>query len=776
MKLAAGPGDPLYQFGSFIADPVVGRLYHRSEEVPLTPKSFSVLMVLVRLQGQLVDKEELFRQVWPDTFVEPNNLARNVSMIRKALHERDCDQEYIATVPGRGYRLLASTCQISRSEFVDRVHPARPDRAFQEHALLRPVTWESSDAGIARSTDPTHSGKALPTPGGRATRRTLSIAISLAALVAAASTFVFGSRERPANSMTERRLWQLSSMGRQQGDPTWSPDGQLIAYSSDRGDSFDIWVQRLSGGSPIQMTSGTTRDWQPSWSPDGRYIAFRSERDGGSLYVVPAGGGNERRIADFGYQPQWSPDGSRILFSEAQDLYVVGLDGAAPSRVAEHALSDLIGRFRVAWHPDGRRISVYGNDRNHGWSFWTVPLDGGPRARSVVASAVAARLRDSGLRLGGFIWARSGDTLYFEGRSEQTQNVWRIRVNPRTLEWVSGPDRLTTSSNLESGLALSPDGKQLAFGSRVEHTVAWSFPFDPVSGRITGPGEAVTPEGANAEILDISPDGNQLVYNVTGRNRHELWIRSLNRQSDFLRTVEVEAAIVQPRWSRDGTQLAYLRRPADRMHPASVVLLAANDDGEERVLAADHSPEMVYDWSVDGTSLLVRCRTSSVRSAICRMPSAASGSKPFMRLFAADEDFNLYAAKYSPDGRWVSFIAAPDLTRSTVFVSSADGGPWIAITEAEDRHFEDKPRWSPDGRALYFLSNRTGFWNVWGRRFDPEAARPVGEPFQVSRFDSSVQMVHPNVSNLQIAVTGTRLILPITQTSGNVWILENVDQ
>jgi Tol biopolymer transport system component len=292
-----------------------------------------------------------------------------------------------------------------------------------------------------------------------------------------------------------------------------------------------------------------------------------------------------------------------------------------------------------------------------------------------------------------------------------------------------------------------------------------------------GDGEAVTPDGSDAEILDLSPDGSQLAYRVASRNRHELWIRSLDRQADHLRTVEVGAAIVQPRWSRDGTQLAYLRRPADPQRAASVVLLTANDDGQQRVVPAARSPEMVYDWSVDGRSLLVRCRTNQTFSAICRLAnSAEEGVAPDMDLVAADARRNLYAAKHSPDGQWVSFIAATDLTRSTVFISPVGGGSWIPMTEDQDRYFEDKPRWSPDGRTLYFLSNRNGFWNLWGRRFDPDGGRALGEPFQVSRFDSSLQMVRDNVSNVQVAITSRRLILPVTQIAGAVWLLDNVDR
>jgi Tol biopolymer transport system component/DNA-binding winged helix-turn-helix (wHTH) protein len=750
--VTAGPGDLLYRFGPFLADPMLGRLYQSGDEVPLTPKSFKVLMVLVEMRGQRVDKEELFSQVWPDTFVEQNNLARNISMIRKALHERDAEQEYIVTVPGRGYRFAAPVSQISRGE------------------LTRGDT--GSAGGIA--TGANEPAPLLSLPTGWRVPMALTAACATVALLAFPAWMLVRSGAPRLEQPPERKLWQLTSAGRLEGEPTWSPDGRSIAYTSDRSGNFDIWVQPVSEGSPIQITSGPARDWQPSWSPDGHYVAFRSERDGGGLFVVPARGGGERRTSTFGYEPRWSPDGAKILFWDSTDAYVVGLDGAAPSKVAPDALAGVVGRFRIAWHPDGRRISVYGNHPESGLGFWTVPIDGGPRVHSRIAPAVAKRLGDAGLRLGSFVWSPAGDMLYFEGRSEETQNLWRIKVNSRTLDWVAGPERLTTGSSLESGLALSPDGKRLALGSRVENTVAWSLPFDPVSGRIVGAGEPVTPDGANAEILDMSPDGRQLAYRVNGRNRHELWIRSLDLGADRLRTVEADAAIIQPRWSRDGRQLAYLRRPSNRLRDSSIVLMAADVKGGEWVLPASRSPEMVYDWSADGRSLLVRCRTAAIQSAICRLPNAAAaGPAPEMLVIAADAQHNLYSAKNSPDGRWVSFIAAPDPTRSTVFVSPANGGSWVRMTEG--RYFEDKPRWSPDGRTLYFLSNRTGFWNLWGRRFDSATGSPAGAPFQVSHFDTSVQMIR-NLSDLQIAITRERLILPITQSSGAIWVLENVDR
>ena len=112
--------------------------------------------------------------------------------------------------------------------------------------------------------------------------------------------------------LTQRPLTRVTFDDGLQIGATWSPDGRFIAYSSDRGGKFDIWVQQVTGGNPVQVTKRPGQNWQPDWSPDGRFIAYRSEYGEGGLFVVPALGGEglERKITSFGYSPQWSPDGS----------------------------------------------------------------------------------------------------------------------------------------------------------------------------------------------------------------------------------------------------------------------------------------------------------------------------------------------------------------------------------------------------------------------------------------------------------------------------------
>ena len=92
------------------------------------------------------------------------------------------------------------------------------------------------------------------------------------------------------------------------------------------------------------------------------------------------------------------------------------------------------------------------------------------------------------------------------------------------------------------------------------------------------------------------------------------------------------------------------------------------------------------------------------------------------------------------------------------------------------KFWDDKPRWSPDGKTIYFISSRTGFLNVWGIRFDRVKQLPLGEPFPVTAFENPAQRVADQMTPLGMSVTQNRLVLPISEASGSIWMLEDVDR
>src|SRR6266550_1928008 len=123
----------LYEFGRFRLDPAEHMLLRDGQAVPLRPKVFDILLVLVENSGHLVEKEELLENIWPGQFIEEGNLNKNISMLRQALGESPTTHQYIETVPKRGYRFVAGVrrTQAESSELIVEKH-ARTRVVFQE--------------------------------------------------------------------------------------------------------------------------------------------------------------------------------------------------------------------------------------------------------------------------------------------------------------------------------------------------------------------------------------------------------------------------------------------------------------------------------------------------------------------------------------------------------------------------------------------------------------------------------------------------------------------
>ena len=138
--------EELYEFGPFRVDPARETLLKAGVAVPLTPKTFQILLVLVRHGKEIVTKDDLMKTVWPDTFVEEANLSRNIFMLRKALGETAQDHRYIVTVPGRGYRLAENVHLVPGQEFA--IAAASHSTMQIDIKETRPWTWIAVSAVI----------------------------------------------------------------------------------------------------------------------------------------------------------------------------------------------------------------------------------------------------------------------------------------------------------------------------------------------------------------------------------------------------------------------------------------------------------------------------------------------------------------------------------------------------------------------------------------------------------------------------------------------------
>ncbi len=133
----------VYQFGTFSIDATKRLLRRAGETVTLTPKVLETLLVFIESPGRVLSKDELLVKIWGDTSVEEGGLARNISILRKALGERPDDHQYIMTVPGRGYQWVADVreLQVQDSEEFETAVPRSQRRDFRPGAMFPAYRW-----------------------------------------------------------------------------------------------------------------------------------------------------------------------------------------------------------------------------------------------------------------------------------------------------------------------------------------------------------------------------------------------------------------------------------------------------------------------------------------------------------------------------------------------------------------------------------------------------------------------------------------------------------
>lgn len=180
-----------YEFDSFRLDPEEQVLFRNGEPVPLSPKLFDTLLVLVRESGHIVEKEELIKQVWPDTFVEENNLSQYISMLRKTLGDERHERRYIETVPRRGYRFKGNARDVwsDSSETLRTAHT-------KVSLSVKEETEELDDSGSQHG-------------DGKRTRVPASVAMASLVVVAAVGVFGFYQFNGQGRAVPETHVTSL---------------------------------------------------------------------------------------------------------------------------------------------------------------------------------------------------------------------------------------------------------------------------------------------------------------------------------------------------------------------------------------------------------------------------------------------------------------------------------------------------------------------------------------------------------------------------------------
>jgi serine/threonine protein kinase len=572
----------------------------------------------------------------------------------------------------------------------------------------------------------------------------------------------------PAPSLTLTRLTSDSGLTT---DPTFSSDGKLLAYASDRSGegNLDIYVKQVGGGEPHRLTRGPGDKHEPTFSPDGTTIAFRSEQEGSDgIYVVSALGGTPRKIVSEGDQPQFSPDGNWLTYSlqlglcyGTRDLcriFIVPSGGGE----ARQLRPEFAAALYVVWSPDGKHLLFLGDSdeklpEEESFDWYVTPLDSGPAIKTGALEAtrnakLLAPISPSSSTprwiLDAPVWQPSGDALVFSARSGDSTNLWRIGISAKNWKVTGTPQRLTSGAAKEEApsVASGPGGiVRLGFASLTDNSDIWSLPLDPNQGRVTGKPTRLTQDAAADFHPALSPDGNKMVWVSARSGSQEIWIKDLQTGEDSMLTA-TRSDKWHPRFSPDSSKVIF-------------------GDGENLYImpVTGGAPEMVCegcgeatDWSHDGKRIL------------------GDELKPhaWVLELATRHRTDLLATHhgvtgvFSPDNRWVLFA---DTATARTYVAPFGELPipestWIPIVE----NWWD---WDWYGDLIYSTSDRDGFTCIWAHRLDATTRRPVGAPFPVFHAHSA-RISLANQGEVYLSVGRDKMLFNMTERTGNIWMAE----
>jgi DNA-binding winged helix-turn-helix (wHTH) protein/Tol biopolymer transport system component len=479
---------PFYAFGPFLLDVSERLLALEGKPVALAPKAFEALVILVENAGHLIDKDDLMKRLWPDSFVEEGNVAKHVSLLRKVLSEATDGREYIETVPKRGYRFVVDVSEV-----------ADPEADAERETL--------SSAKLELELEPRR-----PVAG----RRVLEAAAAVAVLLIATGALWF-AKYRPTSSYAELRLRQLTSNSSENAVTigTISPDGRYLAYS----DLAGMHIQNIDTGEsrPIPAPDGFGGDkaeWVVGfWAPDStRFFANAHQAgrnlpdwtsSGTSIWAVSVLGGTPRKLRDEAMSSTVSPDGSAISFGANKgafgdrEIWLMDQNG---EHVRKLFGPDQEGSIvQINWSPNAKRV-IYQKTDNSGNTILSRDLASGSPT-TVLSPSEAEGLKD-------YVWLPDGRLIYTSAESkaisagDTTCNFWQLRIDASTGKRTKEPSRLTNWPGFcNSALSATADGKRLVFLKQALHFSTYVSGLNAARTRLTN-----TTHFTLTESFDIPED------------------------------------------------------------------------------------------------------------------------------------------------------------------------------------------------------------------------------------------------------------------------------
>jgi DNA-binding winged helix-turn-helix (wHTH) protein/Tol biopolymer transport system component len=671
-----------FQFEEFRLQIDERRLLRGTEEVPLAPKVFDTLVLLVQNAGSLVSKEEFFRQLWPDTFVGEDTLAQNISALRRALatngnHGNGNSLEFISTVPKRGYRFVAPVKMI-----------------------LEDKTSGLSDLQTEPPTQP------------RSPRVRDRWSVPVATLTAAFAVGVGMWLARPSHpSTTALKQLQLTSNSSENAvvSGVLSPDGWSLAYADHQG----LHIKHLGSGDIQTLPqppdfAGLEVDWgfAPTWPRDNTWLIANASVPGrpSSIWVVPLYGGHPYKIRDNAFAFTLSRDGAWVAFVPPpnqsgfghRQLWIMRPDGS-DAHIAFTA-DENAAFIGAEWSPDGSRLAyVLFRRKPDSVNIEARSLGGGP----------PVTLLPSGVT--DWSWAPDGRVIYGINQTEpfgDACNFWAIPTDNSRGRPTAPPKQLTNWDGFcLDNISESVDGKRLAFRKYSTQGSIYIAEMQPSRSRVSTPKRLTLNQGKNFPGA-WTADSRTIIFSSYLDGRWRIFSQSLDATAPRPLTVKEERNVLSAHLTPDDSAILYTPLPSGAYDPSSLrelwrapigggppqLVLTAPIYGDPRCTRAPNSLCVFAERTADFKQLIFTSfdPLNGRGSELCRLDTDPG----------ANLEFFDYLWDLSPDGKRIAVLR---YSQSQIRILAFDGSPARAVSAKEGAGLQSLT-WATDGKG--FLVSR----------------------------------------------------------------------
>jgi tricorn protease len=451
--------------------------------------------------------------------------------------------------------------------------------------------------------------------------------------------------------------------------PRFSPDGQSVAFSSNRQGNYDVFVVPAAGGDPRQLTFNSANDEVVGWSNDGKRIVFSSSRGNGAfpgvatLWEVPADGGIERPInTDWGAYASYSPDGAKLAFTRHPSVW--SRKHYRGSYAADLWVEDLATQ----------KFTKLGDEDYKGNLLW--PMYGRNGEIFFVSNELP---NEKGIKFGGPEVMKSAN------------NIWKISDK--------GGKPVQVTHHEDGNLffpSISADGKVIVYE---DNFGLWKL--DTASGKSTeirvdlktdfkdNKTELVTVAN-EAEGFNLSPSNRRAAVAVHG----EIFTIATDR-GQMQRVTETPWKEHTPRWSPDGKWIAFV---SDRTGREEIYISDELGKTVKKLTDADCDKVSLV-WASDSKSFLWSGSDHKLRRL-----DIDSGKD---EVLASSPAGNIGDPQFSPDGKWLSYSKPDNQLRSHVVVRELASGQEYTI-ESDKFMTSRGARWTPDGKKLLLIGGQGG--------------------------------------------------------------------